>query len=151
MDDIDRYLDLGYSGIAREAQTETGETVVCRDRLRRCFRLVTVRAIDSRSKPYLKIERKEIISESRYRKSVVEFGILDNEAHIQGRNQRRMARIAAQHELNLMAPICPLCGHKMDVEDVGQDWLCARAPECQGRRGSDGRILRYLELKQLIA
>jgi hypothetical protein len=151
MDEIDRYLDLGYTGIVRVERTDHGETIVCRDKLRRCLRLTVVLSDDASAPERFKIERNELISESQYRKSVVEFGILDNEMCLQERNRRRMARIAVQHELSLIAPICPLCGQKMAIERAGEEWHCGASPACRGRRPPDSLATRYLEVKRQLA
>jgi len=134
MGQIDQYLDLGYTGIVRMTQSDSGETVVCRDRRKQCMRLIVSWTDVPGQDQRLKIERMEIISESRYQKAIVEYGgILDTEAVHQARNRRRMASIAAQHRQTQSAPACPKCGQRMDLAPTRDRWLCA-TPSCNGRK-----------------
>lgn len=150
--DIGPYLDLGYSGIVPLDQSADQETVVCRDRHKRCLRLTAKRSsADGRTQ--LDIKRVEMIGEMRYRKAVDEHGgVLDDEKYLRARSQRRMARIAAQHELAQLAPICPLCGHKMEPAPAGDRWRCVAQPPCPGSRPAAPEVLqRYADLARSLA
>ncbi len=134
MVNIDAYLDLGYSGVVRETQTAGGETIVCRDRQKRCFRLfVSLAGEPGQERP--KVERTELISEPRYQKIVAACGgILDDEKFMRERNQKRLSRLGAQYAQAQRPPLCPGCNRQMRPAPDRDGWICPSVPPCQARR-----------------
>jgi len=139
MGHIEQYLDLGYTGIVREAETAAGETVVCRDRQKRCLRLVVSLEARPGQDPKVKIERTELISEPRYQKALAERGVLDTEDVHRERSRRRMAGIAAQHQQAQNAPLCPRCRQRMQLALTRDHWVCPSFPPCVGQKTPVGR------------
>jgi len=158
---VQDYVNLGYSGLvilsSESKESQSGmqqeverETLVCRDKKKRCLRITGAWISDGLNPPRFRSEREELISETQYQKLVQERkGPLDDQRFYAERQRRQMQCLAAQNELANLTPHCPKCSVRMTLRvnsrDQSRFWGCTQYPNCGGTRSADAATLRRID------